>query len=69
MDTAYDPLWLDREMKRCGIRTGRLAELSKVSRSQIQRIRNGAPPRMDTLAALQAGLRAAGVTTSEKVAA
>lgn len=57
MDTAYDPAWLDREMKAAGVRTGQLAEISRVSRSQIQRIRNGSAPRMDTMIALKAALR------------
>jgi len=57
MDTAYDPAWLDKEMKAAGVRTGELANASGVSRSQIQRIRNGSPPRMDTLEALRAALK------------
>jgi transcriptional regulator with XRE-family HTH domain len=58
MDTTYDPAWLRRRMDAAGIRTGALAKASSISRAQIQRIRNGAPPRMDTLMALQAGIAA-----------
>ncbi len=57
MDTAYDPLWLERAMTKAGIRTGQLARMSNVSRSQIQRIRRGSAPRMDTMVALQAALK------------
>lgn len=56
MPTIYDPAWLDREMAAAGIRTGELAEASSVSRSQIQRIRKGMAPRMNTLTAINAGL-------------
>lgn len=56
MDSTYDPTWLERKMAEKSIRTGQLAEASGVSRSQIQRIRNGMAPRMDTLAALNGAL-------------
>ena len=57
MDTAYDPDWLTKAMEKTGIATGKLSSLTGVSRSQIQRIRNGAPPRMDTHEALRLALR------------
>lgn len=56
MATIYDPTWLVRRMAEKQIRTGQLAEASGVSRSQIQRIRKGMAPRMDTLAAINAAL-------------
>lgn len=56
MANTYDPEWLKRAMSAARVRTGQLAEASGVSRSQIQRIRNGMAPRMNTLAALQRGL-------------
>ena len=56
MSNAYDPKWLAREMDKRKVRTGRLADLSGVSRSQIQRIRKGMAPRMDTLNALNTAL-------------
>lgn len=68
MDNAYDPRWLDRAMREAGVRTGQLAEISNVSRSQIQRIRRGSAPRMDTMVALQAALREA-TSANRKVAA
>jgi transcriptional regulator with XRE-family HTH domain len=56
MDNIYEPDWLNRAMADAKIRTGQLARVSGVSRSQIQRIRNGAPPRLDTLRALSGAL-------------
>jgi transcriptional regulator with XRE-family HTH domain len=56
MANTYDPLWLERAMRSAGIRTGQLAEASGVSRSQIQRIKRGMAPRMDTQAALNVAL-------------
>jgi transcriptional regulator with XRE-family HTH domain len=58
MDTAYDPTWLKREMAAHDIATGKLAKASGVSRSQIQRIKLGMAPRMDTLVALRGGIAA-----------
>lgn len=69
MDNAYDPMWLDRAMKEAGVRTGKLAEISNVSRSQIQRIRRGSAPRMDTMLALQVALRKAAASSGAQVAA
>lgn len=43
-------------MKQHKIETGQLAKLSGVSRSQIQRIRNGMSPRLDTLLRLKSVL-------------
>ena len=48
-----DPRWLDNEMRAADIKTGELAAASGVSRSQIQRIRNGMDPRRGTLVALR----------------
>lgn len=57
MDSTYDPQWLDKAMIAAGVQTGELAEASNVSRSQIQRIRNGSAPRMDTMLALRSALK------------
>jgi transcriptional regulator with XRE-family HTH domain len=56
MDTAYDPAWLTKAMAETGFGVSELANAAGVSRSQIQRIRNGMPPRMDTQAKLRAAL-------------
>ena len=56
MDSIYDPFWLKRRMDATGVMTGLLSAESGVSRSQIQRIRKGMAPRMDTAAAIQAAL-------------
>lgn len=48
--------WLVRAMEDAKIQTGELSELTGVSRSQIQRIRKGMPPRLDTLRKLQEAL-------------
>jgi transcriptional regulator with XRE-family HTH domain len=56
MADIYEPDWLDRAMREAKVRTGELAAASGVSRSQIQRIRNGMSPRLDTLRALQTAL-------------
>lgn len=58
MDSIYEPGWLARAMADAEIRTGQLAQASGVSRSQIQRIRKGMPPRLDTLRALSGALAA-----------
>lgn len=56
MDNAYDPAWLTKAMQKTGFGVTELASLAGVSRSQIQRIRNGMAPRMDTQARLVAAL-------------
>jgi predicted transcriptional regulator len=56
MDNAYDPAWLTKAMKETGFGVTELSTIAGVSRSQIQRIRNGMAPRMDTQARLQAAL-------------
>lgn len=43
-------------MSEAGVQTGALAEASGISRSQIQRIRNGMAPRMNTMVALNSAL-------------
>lgn len=57
MDNIYEPDWLKSAMDEASIRTGELAEVSGVSRSQIQRIRNGSPPRYDTLCSIRGALQ------------
>lgn len=56
MDTAYDPAWLKKAMDEAGFGVTELANLAGISRTQIQRIRNGMAPRMDTHARLRAAL-------------
>jgi predicted transcriptional regulator len=56
MDNIYEPDWLERTMSAAGIQTGQLAQISGVSRSQIQRIRKGMPPRLGTLRRLSVAL-------------
>lgn len=56
-------------MRKAGIRTGQLAEASGISRSQIQRIKRGMAPRMDTQAALNAALADLARGDKRKVAA
>lgn len=56
MDNAYDPNWLKSEMERTQFGVSELARLAGVSRTQVQRIRNGMAPRMDTQARLRAAL-------------
>jgi predicted transcriptional regulator len=51
--------WLEIAMSEIGMQTGDLADRANVSRSQIQRIRNGMPPRLDTLRRISAALEAA----------
>lgn len=48
-------------MRTSDLRTGELARVSGVSRSQIQRIRRGMSPRLQTLRQLEDGLRSLGV--------
>lgn len=50
------PDWLTEAMTKYNVETGRLAKLSGVSRSQIQRIRKGMSPRLDTLLRIQSAL-------------
>ena len=77
MDNAYDPAWLTKAMKDTGFGVTELATVAGVSRSQIQRIRNGMAPRMDTQARLVAALasksskrtRKPADATSDRVAA
>ena len=68
MASTYDPRWLADAMTAKGIQTGDLADASGVSRSQIQRIRNGMAPRMDTLVALQSALDAVSAPTDQQAA-
>ena len=56
MDNAYNPDWLKTEMARTGFGVSELARAAGVSRTQVQRIRNGMAPRMDTHARLRAAL-------------
>lgn len=56
MDNAYDPNWLKAEMAKTGFGVSELARLAGISRTQVQRIRNGMAPRMDTQARLKAAL-------------
>lgn len=56
MPSTYDPDWLVKAMEAHGIQTGELAEVTGVSRSQIQRIRNGMTPRVRTMVALTTGI-------------
>ena len=56
-------------MRKAGIRTGQLAEASGVSRSQIQRIKRGMAPRMDTQVALTAALTKLATVEKRRVAA
>lgn len=43
-----DPNWLEQAKALTGMTTGELARASGVHRSQIQRLANGAAPRLDT---------------------
>jgi len=56
MDNAYDPNWLKAEMAKAGFGVTELAKLAGISRTQVQRIRGGMAPRMDTQAKLRAAL-------------
>ena len=60
------PDWLQCAMSEVGVETGELADRAKVSRSQIQRIRKGMPPRLDTFRRISAALEA---VRNEKAAA
>lgn len=53
------PDWLNSAMAEIGLQTGELSDRAKVSRSQIQRIRNGMPPRLDTLRRISTALEEA----------
>lgn len=61
MFDIQDPNWLARVMDEKGVQTGELAKRSGVSRSQIQRIRNGMEPRLGTLRSIQAALAELGI--------
>lgn len=58
MDDILAPEWLDATMTNAGIKTGQLADVSGVSKSQIQRIRNGDSARTSTLRELRTGIEA-----------